>query len=226
MFGIMMSKNGIYQMVVLDDYIPSKDNRTIFSHAHGKELWVIILEKAWAKLHGSYERIIGGIAFETTRDLTGAPGFSYNTNSKDLFTKIIDADKRDFLITAGIDMSDYENALKLRDLGLIAGHAYSLIRAEIVKDKSGKSVNLVQLRNPWGQFEWTGDWSDDSDCWTPNLRKKLDMEQAKDDGSFWMDFEQVKFYFSEIAINKYVKDYIFSTFKVKQLPNNHTLLEV
>lgn len=135
-----MSKNGINQLVILDDFIPSKDNRTIFSHANGKELWVILLEKAWAKLHGSYERIIGGIAYETMRDITGAPGFSYKTSEKDLYAKILEADSRDFLITAGIDMSDYENALKLRDLGLIAGHAYSLISAAEVTNKNGKKV--------------------------------------------------------------------------------------
>jgi hypothetical protein len=56
-------------------------------------------------------------------------------------------------------------------LGLIDGHAYSLIAAAEVNNKEGKKVELVQLRNPWGQFEWTGEWGDDSDCWTPDLKK-------------------------------------------------------
>lgn len=145
-----MSKNGEQKLIFLDDMIPSKDGKTVFSHANGPELWVILLEKAWAKLHGSYERIIGGIAYETMRDITGAPGFTHEVNEEGLFEKILEADKKDFLITAGIDMSDYENALKLRDLGLIVGHAYSLIAAAEVKDKNGKPVKLVQLRNPWG----------------------------------------------------------------------------
>jgi len=74
------------------------------------------------------------------RDISGAPGFSHKTNETGLYEKILEADRRDFLITAGIDMSDYENALKLRDLGLIAGHAYSLIAAAEVKNKEGKMV--------------------------------------------------------------------------------------
>jgi len=36
---------------------------------------VSILEKAWAKLHGDYVRIIGGLSHDTFRDLTGAPAF-------------------------------------------------------------------------------------------------------------------------------------------------------
>ena len=59
-FGLNMTKNGIKQMVVIDDFIPCKNKEPVFSSANGNELWVILLEKAWAKLHGSYERIIGG----------------------------------------------------------------------------------------------------------------------------------------------------------------------
>lgn len=84
---------------------------------------------------------------------------------------------------------------------------------------------MVKLRNPWGQFEWTGDWGDNSDCWTPALRKQLGTETSLDDGSFWMDFEQVKFYFSEIAINKYVESYFFSCLKLSQPRNNFSLIQ-
>jgi len=36
--------------------------------------------------------------------------------------------------------------------GLVAGHAYSLIRIMVVSTGN----KLVQLRNPWGSEEWTG----------------------------------------------------------------------
>ena len=59
-FAIKLFKNGEEQEVVVDDYIPCKNGSPIFSKTNGRELWVILIEKAWAKLHNSYCRIIGG----------------------------------------------------------------------------------------------------------------------------------------------------------------------
>ena len=53
-----------------------------------------------------------------------------------------------------------------------------------VIDIAGNRVNLVKLRNPWGKFEWTGDWSDKSPLWPKNYSHVLD----EDDGCFWMSF--------------------------------------
>ena len=36
-----------------------------------------------------------------------------------------------------------------------------------------QSKKLIELRNPWGSFEWNGDFSDKSSKWTPSLRKAL-----------------------------------------------------
>ena len=44
--------------------------------------------------------------------------------------------------------------------GLIKGHAYSVTGAATVQ-VNGKDVRIVRIRNPWGQREWTGDWSDE-----------------------------------------------------------------
>ena len=56
--------------------------------------------------------------------------------------------------------------------GLVHGHAYSILRLEEVKLKSGRIQKIVKLRNPWSKLEWDGDWSDGSDEWD-NVSKKL-----------------------------------------------------
>lgn len=37
-------------------------------------------------------------------------------------------------------------------------------------------MQLLKVRNPWGKVEWLGDWSDNSDKWTPELIKELDVK--------------------------------------------------
>jgi calpain-15 len=75
-YAVKLTKNGEAREVVIDDYFPCYSyGECCFTKAHGNELWVLILEKAWAKLHGSYERIEAGLAHCVMRDLTGAPSF-------------------------------------------------------------------------------------------------------------------------------------------------------
>jgi calpain-15 len=56
------------------------DGAPCFSSASGNELWVIILEKAWAKVHGCYEIIEAGFANDVMRDLTGAPSYDVDVD--------------------------------------------------------------------------------------------------------------------------------------------------
>lgn len=55
-------------------------------------------------------------------------------------------------------------------------------------DKAGNLTKIVNVRNPWGSFEWKGDWSDESPCWTEKARKQVNLKNS-DDGSFWMDLD-------------------------------------
>ena len=213
-YGIKMFKNGERQTILIDDHFPcDADGEPCFSKANGNELWVMILEKAWAKIHGSYERIIGGQAHLTFRDLTGAPSYEFESTDADAFDRILEGEKRDYAMAAGINPLDAEQAKKIHDMGLITEHSYGLIAAARVKNKEGNDVELVQLRNPWGNFEWNGAWGDNSDCWTPELKKKLNVSTNPDDGLFWMDFEDMKKFFGRCQIAKIQDDYYFSNMK-------------
>lgn len=55
--------NGVLQEVLIDDYFPVYSNNKFgFAQpAAGVEIWVMVLEKCWAKLYGSYSNIVGGL---------------------------------------------------------------------------------------------------------------------------------------------------------------------
>lgn len=109
-YGAVIYKNGIKMCVVIDDLIPCIGNRVAFARSNGPELWVILLEKMWAKLHGSYDRIAGGLEFETIRDLSGAPGYFIKGINDETFEKIFEYDQANYVM--GCSMSDtYDHAL-------------------------------------------------------------------------------------------------------------------
>ena len=67
--------------------------------------------------------------------------------------------------------------------GLVRSHAYTLISA---KKWVERSLYLLKLRNPWGEGEWNGKWSDYSKCWTEEYKKYFGYKKSND-GIFWID---------------------------------------
>jgi len=87
-YGCLFYKNGHKQLIFVDDFLPVRaaGDSPCFSRCKGSELWVALLEKAWAKLHGSYERIcFGSKQCLTFRDLTGAPSYQFGMEEEDTF---------------------------------------------------------------------------------------------------------------------------------------------
>ena len=52
--------------------LPQKNGSYVYARCQDEsEFWVAMIEKAYAKLHGSYEGIEGGMPIEAMVDLTG-----------------------------------------------------------------------------------------------------------------------------------------------------------
>lgn len=78
-YKLRLCKNGEWVTVTVDDFFPCyPDGEPVFAKCHGNELWVLLLEKAYAKLHGNYYLLRGGFAHEALLDLTGCPCVSYD----------------------------------------------------------------------------------------------------------------------------------------------------
>lgn len=140
---------------------------SILYFAKGKsenETWVPLLEKAFAKLHGDYESIAGGMTNEGIEDLTGGISDSIYTNDimdPELFwTKDLVRADEDMLFSCFIDSPKGTAALESFVKGIRTDHAYSVIKAIEFKGK-----RFLKIRNPWGESEWKGRWSDGSEEW-------------------------------------------------------------
>ena len=154
--------------------------------------------------------IAGGNCGPTLRDLTGAPSYSYHFNrhgkisgkadtEDEFWDDILSGEKMNYAMCAGTPGTDEG---QLDSVGIVPGHAYTLLTAKEITDKDGNTVRIVQMRNPWKQGEWTGRFSDKSDDWTEELKKECGVKD-EDDGLFWMPFDNMMEVFDVVDICKY-----------------------
>uniref|UniRef100_A0A8C7F4B2 Calpain-3 n=1 Tax=Oncorhynchus kisutch TaxID=8019 RepID=A0A8C7F4B2_ONCKI len=203
-FHFQFWRYGDWVDVVIDDRIPTFNNQLVFTKsAERNEFWSALLEKAYAKLHGSYEALKGGNTTEAMEDFTGGVTEFYEMKEapKELYKIMKKALERGSMMGCSIDSLVPARFETRTVTGLVKGHAYSVTAVEESQHKASK-VRLVRLRNPWGQVEWNGPWSDNSKEWVSLSKGEKDQlqHQSAEDGEFWMSFEDFKKNYTKIEI--------------------------
>ena len=145
---------------------------------------MLLLEKAYAKLHGNYFLLRGGFVHEALLDLTGCPCVSYDIEDEYVqhfvengqFWELIKYfDDEGYLLSFSTHGEGrwVDNSLQIRDgngenddndrdvADLPKGHAFSVV---LVKEVMGN--HLLNLRSPLQYYEWKGDWGWKSSKWT------------------------------------------------------------
>ena len=197
-----------------------------YSKAQHQQLWVPLLEKAYAKMHGCYSAISGGHIAEAFLDLTGAPTVVHhlqNTPSqrfdpKAFWYQLLQYRRQRLPMGCGTDSSA---------AGIIGMHAYSILDVREIPNVSVEffreqlqtrtlgnvsgftefdgTVRLLHIRNPHGKGEWKGDFSDQSSAWerllraTSNSLNGLD-RSMRNDGCFWIDYDSFLMGFSNVDV--------------------------
>ncbi|XP_037607362.1 calpain-3b isoform X2 [Sebastes umbrosus] len=205
-FHFQFWRYGEWIDVVVDDRIPTCNNKLVFTKSFRKnEYWSALLEKAYAKLHGSYEALKGGNTLEAMEDFTGGVTefFELAEAPKELYSIMRKALERGSLMGCSIDIFSAAELESRTDQGLVRGHAYSIIGLaecdEVAKDTR---IRLIRLRNPWGFVLWKGPWSPNSKEWSTistadkdNLKK-----QTVETSEFWMSFDDFKKNFTKLEM--------------------------
>ncbi|XP_059117186.1 calpain-3 isoform X5 [Peromyscus eremicus] len=203
-FHFQFWRYGDWVDVVIDDCLPTYNNQLVFTKSnHRNEFWSALLEKAYAKLHGSYEALKGGNTTEAMEDFTGGVTefFEIKDAPSDMYKIMRKAIERGSLMGCSIDTIvpvQYETRMAC---GLVKGHAYSVTGLEEALFK-GEKVKLVRLRNPWGQVEWNGSWSDGWKDWSfvDKDEKARLQHQVTEDGEFWMSYDDFVYHFTKLEI--------------------------
>ena len=163
------NENGLYQIklclggewitVVLDDYFPCIPMSTpLVTTSQSNELWILILEKALAKVYDCYYNLTCMNISDFFLTLTGCPSFSYNLENlqneekKDIFNKIKNfVIEKKYLVVAISKMNDLDNNLDNNneenedDTSLtVPNYGYTIIDV-----KMKYKPNLIVLRRVW-----------------------------------------------------------------------------
>ncbi|XP_065580677.1 calpain-5-like isoform X2 [Artemia franciscana] len=207
--------------VVIDDMLPTCNGKLIFTHSKSRnEFWCALLEKAYAKLNGCYESLDGGNLSDALVDFTGGVSEIMDLTTmdmkdgivrKELFKSLLKKKEGHALMCCAIQASSESEMEARTDVGLVKGHAYGItaIRKVFLKDtrlfaflRGKEKIYMVRLRNPWGEKEWNGSFSDGSPEWskiTSSEREKLGLT-FEDDGEFWMTFDDFTDNFTEVSV--------------------------
>ncbi|XP_053506922.1 calpain-10 isoform X5 [Ictalurus furcatus] len=202
-FWFQFWRNGHWTKVQIDDRLPCINNTLCFSRCHSPmAFWVALLEKAYAKLHGSYERLWAGQVCEAVVDLSGGVAErwslkkSVNTpGGKSLFPELSEEMRKQSYISCCV----HEAPMGASEQGQF--HALNVMEWKDVKTSAGAQVQLLQIRNPWGRRCWEGAWTERGSGWTlldPSC--SADLLGHTKEGEFWVDEMEFRQKFDEVTV--------------------------
>ncbi|XP_052437307.1 calpain-1 catalytic subunit-like [Carassius gibelio] len=188
--------------VVIDDQLPTINDELLFVHSKtSNEFWPALLEKAYAKVCGSYADLHFGFISEALMDFTGGTHMHYTLQKApaDLWKIMECAFKSKTLMECGTYAEIKPEAIELLN-GIVAAHAYTVTGVfEVMSDEN--PVQLVRLLNPWGRKEWRGDWSDGSPLWEKVCEVvRKNCHEVLNNGEFWMSMKDFTYIFANIDI--------------------------
>ena len=203
------ASNDDWQVVLVDDRLPcGADGKPCFARCPTEGvLWAAIVEKALAKLLGSYEAtcqwfvgveeglvlLTGRITKEidTTAD-ESAPLLATDGGGKaaaGLWAEVYGAIVAGHVV--GAEHRTQAPPPELLANGLLPNVAYCVTTGgELPPGR------MMRLRSLAGMPEWTGKWSDEDPSWTNNLRQMMQFSKNANDGTFWMGFEDIATHFN------------------------------
>jgi len=249
--AVRLCVGGVWRIVIVDERFPVVGDgftymtQLAFATSKRRQLFPQLLEKAFAKICGSYERLEGGRAKEALALLTGCPCEDLTFSSAEdspledspleerealLWAKLLSAKEAGFIVCASTKV-----ALATADLA--PHHAYAVIDVFELYEApppigSGHRHCLLRLANPHAAgspFIWRGDWSEASSTWTRETRQEAQSRLGKAERntgrSFFMSLGDLRRHFEVITVCE-SRDAWADVRDVFDLGNDRTAFEV
>ncbi|CAF1171562.1 unnamed protein product [Rotaria sp. Silwood1] len=225
---IRLCHHGLWKTIIIDDCFPcAKDNQLAYSKASGRQLYVPLIEKACAKLFGSYADLIGGHTEEGLQLLTGAPSIRINLNPHDCildsqiaWAKLLSACEARLLIGAATGRTDV-NEEEYERVHINRNHAFSILAAYFLSEIS---MQFVLVRDPHARVDYKEDIITSSILTQLNSMISFHLPS----GAFWISWPVFLQFFESITISSYASDYYdirevakFTQSSIEPIPTFH-----
>ena len=191
---VCLKIEGNWTVVLLDDkfLVNKENNMPVFSYSPTKNIWGVILEKAWAKINGGYENIIVGKSKDVFDVFTPFRVLEINLKKfeEEVFWKYIKSSIENNCI---IICDTKSNIKGLDSIGFINNQTFSLLDVQSdEKNKNDKKRNM-KLRHSLG----------DNEVFTSNITnemKNIGIINFEEDGIFLMQYNKFLELFSSVTI--------------------------
>ena len=212
-YGINFYINGKEKLILVDDYFPcvkskkknDNSNSISFGSSFEHEIWVSLIEKAYAKIRGTYQKTEIGRAIISFGLLTGASTYQIDvpTAKGDLWDILLELN--DYPMCAGTNEDTSFLSSDFNDIGLLQKHEYTLMKAYI---EEGTNNKRILLRDPYGK---------------DNLKPKAKSEPGKR-GLFSIRFEDFLNCFLLVEVAYFKEDFHKKNIKIKKKETNRCQL--
>jgi len=177
-YTVKFMMNGKETKVAVNDMVPArKSGRAYFAKGKRGATWPMILEKAYAKAFGNYQKLNGGFGADVFKNVLNAPVtgiVNRYLSVQDLFDKIKEGADNKFIMGAG-------TAPGCEGIGIYCGHAYVVLTAG---KKSEQFPQAVKMFNPHGKNNYNG--------------KITGQDQSQ--GAFWVTAEEFHRHWTNVDI--------------------------
>ena len=206
-FAVKLWKDGVWWGTLIDAHFPAQFGwlgapQFYYSSCKDKtSLWVPLLEKAYAKLHGSYHALEAGNCEDAFYDLTGMPCTTLRTMPRDHSSgQFSQWNEEEAFVTlhsfctANCAMGASCGGMPEQDtyaasLRLPAHHAFSVLDVAVCQSSKRR---MILLRNPWGTSEYAGV--------APPVGYTAQHGTPATTGVFWMNFSEFARCFSQVTV--------------------------
>ena len=199
-YELFIYSNGQYKILIIDDYFPIIKGTTIlrFSKPVKTEIWLLLMEKAFAKVNGGYGSLFSCDVSMVVQTFTGFPIERIN------FYDMLDIEDFEDMIRFNKNSNVINicpNKDNCQEIGLMPGRAYQVEDIfDIRNNKNGQEecLKVLKIKNLFEYSKYTGDWAPGGSEFTDTVKNIVGYNS--NDKNIYMSIELAFKYFSQIEI--------------------------